>query len=153
MKAIYLDARINRKATVVRSMYHACLMAAFRFHVIVRNVLMRHGRKTALNVAFLTDTVIKECCDRMIRHVHSIRRRKGVKISLNASETTWLFYEAFSRKFNKHKPLYNELEPFIRKRRQENRINLSETKVAKLLQWIGKGIPRSFRRMKDRALP
>jgi hypothetical protein len=40
-KTIYLDARVNRKPTIIRSMFNACLMAAFRFHAIVKHILMR----------------------------------------------------------------------------------------------------------------
>ena len=77
-------------------------MAAFRFHAIVKHILMRtvprHTRDKAVDARFLAHRVIKECCSKMVGHVSNVRRsRKDVKINLSNSETAWLCYEAFSR--------------------------------------------------------
>lgn len=151
-KAMYLDAEINKKPTTVRSMYHACLMAAFRFHAIIRDVMIRQRRNVALDVRFLAHVVIKECCQRMTSHVRNLRIRKSIQICLTKAETSWLCYEAFLRKLRKHQPLYTSLLLLLKEFQNESVKKLSAANLANLQLWIGKGIPRSFRKMKDRPM-
>lgn len=146
---MYLDAAVNRKQTVVRSIFSASLMAAFRFHAIVKHILIRHRRKGVLNVRFLAHKAIKSCCVKMIGHVRNVRRRKMLRISLSSTEISWLFFEAFCRKLGKHLSLYTSLLPDVRQFREECGQMLPPIQLARLRQCIGKGIPRPFRRMRD----
>ena len=150
---MYLDAEVNKKPTVVRSLYQACLMAAFRFHAIVRHVLTRHCHgKVALDVHFLAHSVIKEFCARMLSHIRLVRSRKNIRVSLLQWETAWLCYEAFIRKLTRHDPFYASLVSIVEEFRNEAADKLPSAQLAKLRLWIGSRgrIPRSFRRMKDR---
>lgn len=145
---------MNRKRTVVRSMFHACLMAAFRFHAIVKHILTRsfprQRRNKAFHTPFLVHTVIKECCSKMVGHVTSVRqRRKDVKISLSNSETAWLCYEAFYRKLSRHGKWYANLLPAVKALQSPCEKNIAAFKVRNMRSWIGLRIPRPFRRMKD----
>ncbi|XP_032779409.2 telomerase reverse transcriptase [Daphnia magna] len=155
IETVYLDARVNRKPTIVRSMFNACLMAAFRFHAIVKQILMRtvprHLRdKAANNARYLAHTVIKECCSKMVGHVSSVRRRrKDVKIILSNTETAWLCYEAFHRKLSRHGKLYSNVLLAVRVLQTEHEKKIPNEKLKNLRSWIGKRIPLSFRRMKD----
>ena len=154
-KTIYLDARGNRKPTIIRSMFNACLMAAFRFHAIVKHILirgaLRHRYDKAVDAHYLAHTVIKECCSKIVGHVSSVRRRrKDVKIILSKTETAWLCYEAFHRKLSRHKKLYTNVLLAVRKQRSEYEKMLPETKLRNIKSWIARRIPFSFRRMKDR---
>lgn len=136
-------------------MFNACLMAAFRFHAIVKHILMRtvprHLRDKATNNArYLAHTVIKECCSKMVGHVSSVRRRrKDVKIILSNTETAWLCYEAFHRKLSRHGKLYSNVLLAVRVLQTEHEKKIPNEKLKNLRSWIGKRIPLSFRRMKD----
>lgn len=139
---MYLDSAINRKPTVVRSMYHACLMSAFRFHAIVKHFLL-----AAINVHFLAH-VVKECSSKMCVHVRSAGRKKDVTIRLTVPETRWLCLEAFERKLRRHGQMYAKLLPVIRQLKTQSETKLNSRNLEKLQCWIGKRFPRSFRRMK-----
>jgi len=142
---MYLDSAINRKPTVVRSMYHACLMSAFRFHAIVKHFLL-----AAINVDFLAN-VIKECSSKMCVHVRSASRKKDVAIKLTVPETRWLCLEAFERKLRRHGQLYTKLLPVISQLKTQSQSKLKSRNLEKLHCWIGKRFPRSFRRMESPA--
>ncbi len=77
-QVMYLDSAINRKPTVVRTLYNASLMAAFRFHAIVTSMLCPRafswGRGRTANTAFLVRG-IDECCRRIGIHMKQLRRR------------------------------------------------------------------------------
>jgi hypothetical protein len=135
-------------------MFNACLMAAFRFHAIVKHILMRSAPRRwydkAIDARFLANTVIKECCSKMVGHVSNVhRRRKDVKIILSNTETAWLCYEAFRRKLSQHKKLYSNVLLAVQILRSEYEKKMPEAKLKNIRSWIGHRIPRSFRRMKD----
>ena len=144
---------MNQKATVVRNMFNACLMAAFRFHAIVKHILMRtaprHTRDKAVDPRFLAHRVIKECCFKMVGHVSCVRRN-GIHCRISNSETAWLCYEAFRRKLKQHGKLYSNIVPVVTSLRKEQEREMTNLKLTKLRVWIGNRIPRPFRRMKHR---
>ena len=135
-------------------MYYACLMAAFRFHAIVKHILMRtvsrRCRHKRINARFLAHVVIKDCCTKMVGHVSTVRRRrKDVKICITSSETAWVCYEAFHRKLSRHAAFYADILPAVNQLRTEYEKKFSEEKLKRLRSCIGRRIPRPFRRMKD----
>lgn len=153
---MYLDSAVNRKPTVVRSVFHACLMAAFRFHAIVRHIVMRgvpsRRRSEAIDARFLAHQVIKKCCARFVAHIGSIRRRRSdVSVAIGGRETVWLCYEAFRRKLAKHRALYANVLPVVIALRAAGEAKLSQQQLANLRKWIGRRMPVSFRRMKHKA--
>lgn len=153
---MYLDSAVNRKPTVVRSVFHACLMAAFRFHAIVRHIVLRSvpiGRRNRpVDARFLAGTVIKECCTRTIGYLAAVRRRRtDVKISVGSLEAAWLCYEAFRRKLDRHRTIYANVLAVLNAFHAESERKLTRQQVDNLKKWVGRRMPLSFRRMKHKA--
>jgi hypothetical protein len=106
---MYLDSAINRKPTVIRTIYNASLMAAFRFHAIVTHMLCPRRafwrKSKGANVVYLART-IDECCKKMGRHIRPVGRRSQVKTTVTTNEVRWICLEAFARKLARHGDKY-----------------------------------------------
>ena len=123
-------------------------MAAFRFHAIVKHIIMpRHSRGNKKFDSRLFPKVIEKCCYKMVGHVSNVRRT-DVQSQLGNSETAWLCYEAFHRKLKKHPQMYANLLKVVTSLREDYENKMSREKVTKMRSLIGKRVPRSFRRMK-----
>lgn len=154
LQAIYLDSKVNKKPTVARNLFNASLMSAFRFDAIVKKVLMRH-RRVILRPGFLVHKVIVQCCTRMVAHVMAIRRRKDMRVRLSRTEISWLCYEAFFRALGQRRVrgLYGSaLLPAVKVLRNGLECKLNQQQLAKMKRWIGKRIPRAFRRMQGKSV-
>ena len=151
---MYLDSKVNRKPTVVRNLFYAGIMSAFRFHAIVKHVLMRH-RNGNLRTGFLVHKVIVQFCTRMVAHVMAIRRRKDLRVRLSRTEISWLCYEAFARTMGQRRvrQLYGAaLLPAVLVLRRDAERKVKEQRLGKLKLWIGQRIPRVFRHMQGKSV-
>ena len=148
---MYLDSAINRKPTVIRTIYNASLMSAFRFHAIVAHMLCprrpfwRKGK--GANVVYLVRT-IDECCKKMGRHIRHVCSRSQVKTTVTTNEVRWICLEAFARKLARHGDKYAAILTEIAVLKQKCEAILRPDTVDRLGRWIGKRMPRPFRQMK-----
>ena len=107
---MYLDSAINRKPTVVRNIYKASLMAAFRFHAIVTNILRAFTRtNTKVDTSFCV-RAIELFCRRMVNFIGQlVQRNRQVRVDVSRREIRWLGLEAFHRKLARHGDVYAQI--------------------------------------------